>query len=183
VDVSGGRGVLLSAILRAAPDMRGVLLDRDAVIPEARRRLQGDGLGARAECHVGEFFVAVPAGADAYVLSRAIYDWDDADAVRIFATCCAAMPAHGRLLLVEAVLPPRARERPEAIRMDLNMLILLGARERAEAEYEQLLAEARVELRRVIPIASPAGLSVLEAAPVAEAPPRPARMAPPPAAP
>lgn len=85
---------------------------------------------------------------------------DDADAVRIFATRCAAMPVHGRLLFVEAVVPPRARERPGVIRIDLSMLILLGARERSEAEYEQLLAEARVELRRVIAIASPAGLSV-----------------------
>lgn len=165
VDVGGGRGILLSAILRAAPDMHGVLLDRDAAIPEARRRLEADGLADRAECREGDFFAAVPAGADAYLLSRVIHDWDDADAVRILATCRAAMGVGTRLLLVEAVLPERARERPEAIRMDLHMLILLGARERAEPEYRRLLADAGLELRRVVPTASPAGLSVIEAHP------------------
>src|SRR6188472_3061350 len=114
--------------------MHGVLLDREAAIPEARRRLAADGLADRAECRVGDFFAAVPAGADAYLLSRVIHDWDDADAVRILATCRAAMDAGARLLLVEAVLPEHARERPEAIRMDLHMLILFGARERAEPE-------------------------------------------------
>ncbi|HYH91456.1 MAG TPA: methyltransferase [Solirubrobacteraceae bacterium] len=163
VDVGGGRGVLLSAILRAAPDLHGVLLDRPAAIPEARRRLDADGLGDRAECIAGDFFAGVPAGADAYLLSRVIHDWEDDDAVRILATCRAAMTERARLLLVEAILPERARERPDAIRMDLHMLILLGARERTEAEFRRLLADAGLEPTRVLPTASPAGLAVIEA--------------------
>lgn len=162
VDVGGGRGILLSAILGAAPDLRAILLDRPVAIEAARARLDADG---RAECVAGDFFDSVPADADAYLLSRVIRDWDDEDAVRILATCRAAMPDGARLLLVEAILPQRARERPEAIRMDLHMLILLGARERTEAEYARLLAAAGLELRRVVPTASPAGLSVIEAAP------------------
>ena len=163
VDVGGGRGVLLSAILRAAPAPHGVLLDRPAALPEARRRLEADGLGGRAECVARDFFEAVPADADAYLLSRVIHDWDDADAVRILATCRAAMTEGTRLLLVDAILPERARAGPDAIRMDLHMLILLGARERTEAEFRRLLADAGLELERVLPTASPAGLSVLEA--------------------
>jgi hypothetical protein len=168
VDVGGGSGALLSAILCAVPAMHGVLVDLPGAIPHARRRLEADGLADRAECRAGDFFAAVPDGADAYLLSRVIHDWDDADAVRILATCRAAMADDARLLLAEAVLPERARARPEAIRMDLHMLVLLGGRERTEAEYRALLADAGLDLRQTVPTASPAGLSVIEAAPAGE---------------
>ena len=102
VNVGGGRGVLLAAILRGAPGPSGVLMDRPAAIPEARRRLDADGLGDRAECVAGDFFDAVPPGADAYLLSRVVHDWDDDDAVRILATCRAAMTERARLLVIEA---------------------------------------------------------------------------------
>jgi precorrin-6B methylase 2 len=167
VDVGGGSGVLLAAILRAAPGLHAVLMDRPAAIPAARRRLEADGVAARAECVAGDFFAAVPAGADAYLLSRVVHDWDDADAARILATCRAAMPDGARLLIVDAVLPERARDAPEAIRMDVHMLVLLGARERTEPEFRRVLAAAGLELRRTIPTGSPAGLSVIEATAVA----------------
>jgi hypothetical protein len=165
VDVGGGSGVLLEAILRATPGLRGVLVDRPEAVERARARLAGAGLGDRCEGVVGDFFDAVPPGADAYLLSRVIHDWDDADAQRILATCRDAMPDEARLLLVEAILPERAQDGPEAIRMDLHMLVLLGARERTEAQYRRLLAEAGLELRHVVPTDSPTGLGVVEAAP------------------
>jgi hypothetical protein len=163
VDVGGGNGVLLAAILHAAPQLRATLLDRPAAIAAARSRFKSDGLAERTVCLAGNFFAAAPAGADTYLLSRVIHDWDDDDAQRILACCRTAMPDAGRLLIVEAVLPELARERPEAIRMDLHMFILFGARERTEAEYRHLLDRAGLTLRRVLPTASPAGLSVLEA--------------------
>lgn len=165
VDVGGGSGVLLAAIMRAAPSLHGVLTDRPEAIAEARRRLEADGLASRAECLAGDFFDAVPPGADAYLLSRVIHDWDDAHAARILANCRTAMPDHGRLLVVEAILPRRAREAPAAIRMDLHMMILFGGRERTEQEYRRLLADAGLALRRIVPTASSAGLSVIEATP------------------
>jgi hypothetical protein len=161
VDVGGGSGVLLEAILRATPGARGVLVDRPEAVERARARLAG--LDGRAECVVGDFFEAVPAGADAYLLSRVIHDWHDDDARRILATCRAAMPEGARLLLVEAILPERAQDGPEAIRMDLHMLVLFAARERTEAQFRDLLAGAGFELRRVVPTGSPAGLGVIEA--------------------
>jgi O-methyltransferase domain len=118
---------------------------------------------ARVECRTGDFFASVPPGADAYLLSRVIHDWDDADAHRILTRCREAMGPHARLLLVEALMPERAVDAPEAIRMDLHMLMLLGARERTEAEYRALLADAGLALRRVVPTGSPTGLSVVEA--------------------
>jgi hypothetical protein len=165
VDVGGGRGVLLAAILRSTPSLHAVLVERPAAIEVARRRLQADGVADRCEFVAADFFAAVPAGADGYLLSRVIHDWDDADAVQILNTCRAAMPSGARLLLVEAILPERAVDQPAAIRMDLHMLVLFGARERTEDQYRRLLSEAGLEARRAVPTRSPAGLSVIEAAP------------------
>jgi hypothetical protein len=145
-----------------------VLVDRPAAVEQARRRL-----GGRAECVAGDFFASVPDGADAYLLSRVIHDWPDDDAIRILTTCRAAMAGGSRLLLVESVLPERAADSPEAIRMDLHMLILFGARERTEREYAYLLSAAGLAPARVIPTDSPSGVSVLESAPTGS-PPGPA---------
>ena len=163
VDVGGGRGVLLAEILGANPSLSGVLFDREAALPPARVNLQTAGLGVRVECVAGDFFVSVPEGADAYVLSRVLHDWDDVDAARILATCRQAMRPDSRLLIVEAILPEHARDRPAAIRMDLHMLLLLGARERTEAEFAALLGGSGFSITGVVMTASPAGLGVVEA--------------------
>jgi hypothetical protein len=149
VDVGGGPGVLLRAVLDAHPTLDGLLFDRPEVVT-----------GTSLPAVGGDFFDAVPAGADAYLLSRVIHDWNDDDAVAVLSCCRRAMPQHATLLLVEAVLPVRAVDDPEAIRMDLHMLALLGGRERTAAEYTALLAAAGLALNRIIPTA--AGVSVLE---------------------
>lgn len=165
VDVGGGRGVLLATILRAAPALVGTLVDREAVIPMAHQHLETAGVADRVELVAGDFLAALPAGADAYVLSRVLHDWDDDDAARILTACRRAMTATSRLLVVEAVLPERARDAPAAIRMDLHMLLLFGARERSEAEFRHLLGAAGLEVGQVVPTGSPAGLSIIEATP------------------
>ena len=165
VDVGGGHGILLGAALRAAPGLRAVLVDQPAVVDQARRRLKAEGVAGRCELVAGDFFGSVPAGADAYLLSRVLHDWADDDARRVLATCRSAMGPGSRLLVVEALLPERARDQPAVIRMDLHMLVLLGARERTKAQYRRLLAETGFRVERVAPTASVAGLSVIEAVP------------------
>lgn len=165
VDVGGGHGILLGAILRSAPELRAVLVDQPAVVADARRRLAADGVADRCQLVGGDFFAEVPAGADAYLLSRVLHDWTDDAAHRVLATCRSAMGPDSRLLVVEAILPERAADQPAVIRMDLHMLVLLGARERTEAQFRRLLADAGFEVRRVVPTRSAAGLSVIEAAP------------------
>jgi O-methyltransferase domain len=153
VDVGGGSGVLLRAVRQRCPGADLVLFDRPEVVaggaPDGIRLVAGD------------FFEAVPAGADAYLLSRVLHDWDDADAVRVLRTCRAAMRTDSVLVVVEAVLPERAVDDPAAVRMDLHMLVLRHGRERTVAEYAALLEAAGLRLTGDVPTS--AGVHVLEA--------------------
>lgn len=152
VDVGGGSGLLLTTVLAATPGLAGTLFDRPEVVADAVLPAVG-----------GDFFTGVPAGADAYLLSRVIHDWDDDEAVPILRSCRRAVPEAGTLLLVEALLPDRAVDDPAAVRMDLHMLALLHGRERTRREYAALLDAAGFRLTGVV--ATPAGVSVLEARP------------------
>ena len=182
IDVGGGTGVLLAAILTANPGPHGVLFDLPEVVGQATETLEAAGLAGRFEVVGGDFFTALPAGADAYLLSRVVHDWDDADAGRILASCHRAMPADGRLLLIDAILPERAIEQPAVIRMDINMLLFLHGRERTAAEFDRLLAENGFRMTRVIGLASTAGIGIIEAvretAPLRQPPHSPAPRVP-----
>jgi O-methyltransferase domain/Dimerisation domain len=162
VDVGGGTGVLLEAILAATLGLQGVLLDRQPVIEQAKARLKTSEVAERCNFVAEDFFNRVTPG-DALLLSRVIHDWNDEDSVRILTNCHAALEDGGTLLLVEAVLPQRARDIPAAIRMDLNMLMLLHGRERTAAEFEHLLSSAGFQMNRIVPTNSPVGLSIIEA--------------------
>ena len=165
VEVGGGEGVLLEAILASTSGLRGVLFDRPSVVEAAKARLTAAGLAGHCEVVAGDFFASVPAGADVYMLSRVIHNWDDDDDVRILANCRRAMDATGTVLLADVVLPPRAGDHPAAIRMDLHMLTLLHGRERTADEHTDLLGAAGLRLVRIVPTGSPMGVSVIEAVP------------------
>lgn len=159
-DVGGAHGVLLSAILRAHPGAHGILFDLPHVIESATPAIAAQDVAGRCQLVGGDFFESVPAGADVQVLKQILHDWDDERATAILASCRRALAPGGRLLLLEMVLPPD--NRPSAVQpMDINMLVMLGGRERTEAEYGGLLAAAGFRLERVIATHSP--FSVLEA--------------------
>ncbi|WP_325050235.1 methyltransferase [Amycolatopsis panacis] len=103
VDVGGGRGTLLAAILLAHPAVRGHLIDLAPTAAAAERTFRGHALGDRARVTAGSFFDPLPAGADAYLLSDILHDWDDEHAHRILARCAEAAPATGRILIIEPV--------------------------------------------------------------------------------
>lgn len=160
VDIGGGDGTLLAAILKANPQLRGVLADLPHVAERAQRRLAMEGLAERSEIAAGSFFESAPAG-DTYVLKWIIHDWDDPRSVEILKNCRSAMSANGRVLLVEAVIEP-GMATSFAKCMDLNMLVMTGGRERTEAEYRALLDSAGLRLTRIIPTHT--AMSVIEAA-------------------
>src|SRR5687768_9217145 len=155
VDIGGNHGRLLSAILNANPTVSGVLFDRPEIIELAEERIRGTELAERAELVAGDFFESLPAGADLYILSRILMDYDDDASVRLLQNCHRAMTPNGRVLIVQLLMPEQgdaaARERLfEAAVSDLNMLVLTGGRERTEGEYRTLLGRAGFRLSRVV---------------------------------
>ena len=150
VDVGGGQGALLAAILTHHPHVQGVLFDRPAVVAGAPALLDRRRNAARCEVVGGDFFAAVPEGADAYVLKSVIHDWADEPATAILRACRRATAPDGRLLLVERVLAPPNEGAPAKL-SDLNMLVSPGGQERTREEYGVLLAGAGFRLTSIIP--------------------------------
>ena len=154
VDVGGGHGVLLTAILSVNPALRGVLFDLPHVAEGARKQIQGAGLAGRCDVVAGDFFEGVPSGGDAYILKSVIHDWDDARGLAILRNIHGSMASQGRLLLVEMVFPSRLDQTPRSqivVGSDVNMLVNLGGRERTEAEFSALFSAAGFKLARIIP--------------------------------
>jgi hypothetical protein len=154
VDVGGGHGLLLASILKANPQMHGTLFDLPHVLDGARALLQREGVAERAETASGNFFEAVPEGADAYIMQHIIHDWADDEAETILRNCHRAMRAKGKVLLAEAVIPPH-NEFSFGKLSDLEMMLLPGGRERTEEEFRALLGRAGFEMTRIIPTGSP----------------------------
>lgn len=153
VDVGGGHGALVAAVLEAYPDMQGVLFDMQHAMEGARAHLANAGLAQRCECVAGSFFDSVPAGADAYMLKSVIHDWNDERSAVILRNCRRAIPKDGKLLLVERIMPARleATPRHHAIaQADLTMLLGPGGRERTEAEFRTLLESTGFTATRFI---------------------------------
>ncbi|MFI1241093.1 methyltransferase [Nocardia salmonicida] len=148
VDVGGGDGTLLARLLREYPQLSGIVFDLPHVVGDleaAARYSEG-----RLRSAAGSFFDYIPPGADVYILSQILHDWNDGDAANILRRCRSAIPAHGRLLIVEQVLPNQATNHPMAL-LDLHMLVLLGGMERTEDGWKELLAVADFELRSITP--------------------------------
>jgi SAM-dependent methyltransferase len=160
VDVGGGHGRLLAAILEAAPRARGILFDLPQVVAGAPAVLAERHVQDRVEVVPGSFFDAIPDGGDAYVLKNVIHDWPDDDAVRILSNVRKAAAAGKHVLLVEFVIPRHNREFLGKW-ADLEMLVVADARERSAAEYGRLLSRAGFRMTRVVETASP--FSVVEA--------------------
>ena len=159
VDVAGGRGAVLAAILARHEGVRGVLFDQPNVVANAGALL--DRFGDRCRAVGGSFFERVPEGADAYLLKSILHDWEDSECVAILRVIREAMPDDGVVLVLERDLGGPNENAPAKL-SDLNMLVNPGGRERSEDEYAALFAAAG--LRYVGATASVAGISVFEAA-------------------
>ncbi len=162
VDVGGGNGTLISAILQANPETMATLVDLGPVIDHAERQLSETDLVHRCECVAADLFQEVPTGGNAYILSTVICNWDDERAITILKNCRRAMAKGSKLLLVEIVLPPGDTSSPGKM-LDLLMMAITGDRDCTEAEYRTLLEAAGFTLTQVV--STPSERSIIEALP------------------
>ncbi|MFG2698243.1 methyltransferase [Kitasatospora sp. NPDC048407] len=172
VDVGGGNGHLLCELLKRTPGSTGTVLDLPGTVPLAEKRIAEEGLTRRCTAVAGDFFAHVTPGADLYILSHILHDWGQDRATDILRTCAAAMPDHGRLMIVDLVTdattvdPGTGQSVPHRLPavMDLYMLSLFGAsggRERTRAAFAALLADAGLEAEETKVL--PSGMAVITA--------------------
>lgn len=162
LDVGGGHGALLRAVLTAHSHLRAILFDLPEVVEGARTEMIAAGLAERCAFVGGSFFDRVPDGADTAILCDVLHDWDDEHCLQILANCRRALPPGSRLLLVEAVMPAGRASFRAAI-LDLHMLLLFGGRQRTEDEFRALLSGEGFALERVMPTPSPRDVVVATA--------------------
>lgn len=152
-DVGGGHGLLLSAVLKKYPAVKGILYDAGSVVGDAKNLLAAQGIGERCELVAGDFFDSAPA-ADVYIMKHIIHDWEDEKAIKILRNCRQAMTGNGKVLVVEMVVPEGNTPSPSKF-LDLEMLLFLHSYERTEKEYAALFEKAGFRLARVVPTESP----------------------------
>ncbi|MDT5236894.1 MAG: hypothetical protein QOF47_2881 [Mycobacterium sp.] len=157
VDVGGGHGRLLAAILQKWPQAHGILFDAESVVEGAPAVLDAAGVADRCTAVGGSFFESVPSGGDAYVLKHIVHDWDDSTALAILRNVRAAMSRDAKLLVIESVVPDDNREHVSKM-IDLEMLVVATGRERTSAEYAELLRTAGFRFTRVIPTVGPTSI-------------------------
>jgi len=163
VDVGGGHGRLIARILERFPTLHGVVFDQPHVVEPVASYMAERRLSDRCRAVAGDFFERVPAGADAYIMTAILHDWDDDSCIRILRNCRAAMAPSGRILIADFILKPA--NQPDFGRLvDLEMLVVAGiGRERTEREFRNLLSRSGFALTQIIPL--PAGTSLIEAIP------------------
>lgn len=162
-DIGGGNGSLIAAVLARYPNMKGILFDLGHVVGRTKDHLKSVGLAGRCNIIEGSFFESIPAGADAYLFRHIIHDWTDEQCVQILGHCRKVIPATGKLLIVDCVVP--AGNAPSLSKdMDITMLAYPGGQERTEAHFRSLLKAAGFELKSITPTTSI--ISVVEGKPV-----------------
>ena len=149
VDVGGGNGTILAALLESHPHLRGIVFDLPHAEEAANALFAAEGLAHRATFEAGSFFERVPAGADVYLAVQVLHNWSDEEALRVLRRVGEAADAEARLLLIEVMVP---EDDPASSALaDLVSFVLLGGKERTEAEWRRLLARAGFRLDRVSP--------------------------------
>jgi hypothetical protein len=149
VDIGGGSGALLSAVLEVAPGSKGILFDQPEVAREAAARFVANGLSDRCIAQGGSFFDAVPAGADLYMMKYILHDWSDENVIRILTSCAVAMKTGSKLLVIDSVIPEDNEPNIGKL-MDVNMLVVTGGRERTAVEFDYLFKETGFLINRII---------------------------------
>jgi ubiquinone/menaquinone biosynthesis C-methylase UbiE len=162
-DIAGGFGHLAIALLEKYPKLTGVLLDAPSVIALAKQKLPApEGVAPRLEYVGGNMFESVPA-ADVYIMKHIIHDWDDARCLQLLKNCREAMQGAGRVICVDAVLPPMGDTGNVSAKMlDLTMLVTIPGKERTQAQWEDLYTRAGLRVTSITPLQDNFGTSIIE---------------------
>lgn len=152
VDIGGGNGTLMIAILNRYPGLRGMVFDVPHVVAETRSHIGRSGLSDRCAAVAGDFFKEVPSGGEFYFLSAVLHDWDDCAALKILRTCAKSMNG-ASLYIIERMLPG-PNEASAALFSDLDMLVNTGGLERDEEAWTSLLQQADFRLESISRTAS-----------------------------
>jgi hypothetical protein len=163
IDVGGGYGGIMAAILTQNPHLKGTVFDLPPVIEGTLQNMRTAGLEHRCDCVAGNFFESVPPGGDVYLLKHIIHDWGDDEAITILRHCRRQIHDNGRLILLEAVIEPGDAPHPSKF-MDLEMIVSVVGKERTENEIKALFKESGFKLSRIIPTPTP--VAIIEAIPV-----------------
>jgi hypothetical protein len=145
VDVGGGTGSLLAAILLAHPGIVGTLVDLPSTVARSAEVFEAAGVVGRVTTAGQSFFDPLPAGADLYLLKSILADWPDREAIAVLTRCAEAARPAGRVIAMSGVSPT------EAANPDLLMLVLVGGKERTLAEFRGLAAAAGLEVESAAP--------------------------------
>ena len=154
VDIGGGNGAMLIAVLKAAPHARGVVFDEEYVVKKTQVILIENDLAGRANVEAGNFFNHVPADADAYLMKQILHDWNDLQAITILTNISKVLKKGSKLLIIEALIPEGNEPHPGKY-LDINMMAMTGGKERTEKEFNELLSYSGLKLSRVIHTHSP----------------------------
>ena len=150
-DIGGGHGALLAAILKAYPTHTGILFDQPHVTNDARHYLEKAGVTERCRIVEGDFFDRIQSGADVLILKNILHNWDDERCITILRNCREALEKGGRVLLLERLMPVRAKDNSDTIWLDLCMLAQMGGRERTVDEYHGILAATGFTVTKILP--------------------------------
>jgi hypothetical protein len=163
VDLGGGRGNLLKQIVARYPSLRGILFDTPAVITDTFREewARQNPIGEKIELQAGDFFVAIPADVDAYIIKDVVHNWPDNKVVQLYENIHRTMNPEAKLLLAEMVIADGDPLRRTKLNLDVNMMVIHSGRERTAEQHRQLLAEAGFKMMRIVPTRSI--LSIIEA--------------------
>jgi len=160
VDIGGGNGAMLTAILQAFPQAKGIIFDAPYVIEHTAKLLAQSPVANRCQALPGNFMESVPEGGDAYIMKYILHDWNDEEALQILQHCNRAMNKGGTLLAIDAVIPPGNDPFPGKL-MDINMLVALTGRERTAEEFRQLFEAAGFQFNKIIHLPIP-DVSIVE---------------------
>ncbi len=162
VDIGGGRGGLLAEILKQHRNLRGILFDQSHVLADPQF-IRDANLMNRCDLITGNFFDAVPAGHDVYLLKRILHDWSDENAVKILKNVKAVLTPESRLAVIDAVIQPGNAPDPNKY-LDVGIMTLLDGRERTAEDFEALFLKAGLQVLRILPPVSPSTMSIVEGA-------------------